>query len=401
MLKTTTFLILAVCTAPSFLVTQQVYGAVEWNETVAALVESVSETSYIATIQKLEDLGTRHSSQPQYMQACSIIVADLESWGYQPSLQSFQFSWWSDSLESWNVIAEKEGTVNPDSVYIICSHLDSTAGGYVDAPGADDNASGTAAVMEAARVMADTDFENTVRFICFGAEEQGLVGSFYYVYQALEAGEHLCGTVNMDMLLYAPPGEDTLRIRTNPQSLELAVLYRDCSALYVPDISTRIVMYRVSDYYAFWYYGYEAVGLIEEILSPYYHTSSDLLANYMEYFPFGTNAARASVATFATLAVPAGTSSPETEEAAPGPTELTVLRNPVRGVLELEFSLRYTGHVRIQVLDISGRLVSVPVSDWYASGSHIISAESPAAGVYFCRMTSGDFSDTQRFVVIE
>ena len=112
---------------------------VQWDETVAALVDSVSETSFIANIQTLEDLGTRHSSLPQYTQACSILVSELESWGYTPYLQSFNYASGGDSIECWNVTAEKEGAVNPDSVYIICSHLDSTSGGSIyDAPGADD-----------------------------------------------------------------------------------------------------------------------------------------------------------------------------------------------------------------------------------------------------------------------
>jgi hypothetical protein len=374
---------------------------VEWDETVAALVDSVSETSFIETIQTLEDFGSRHSSLPEFFQASCTMMIELNSYGYQTWVQSFKIEWGSDSIICWNLIAEKEGLINPDSIYIICSHLDSTAPNILDAPGADDNASGSAAVIEAARVMKDTDFENTVRFVCFGGEEQGLVGSFHYAEQALSLGENLCGTINMDMILYAPAGDDTLRIRTNPQSMDLATLYQSCAMLYVPDLRTRIVLYRVSDYYAFWYYGYPALGLIEETLSPWYHSSSDLLANYMAYFPFGTNTTRASVAAIATLAVPVDTSVPDVPQASTGSSGLVVSPNPSRGLAAVSFSLLQASTVDLQILDLNGRLVQTAAEGWYAAGDHQVCIGPLPSGVYFIRLDTAAGSAVRRFVSLD
>lgn len=375
---------------------------VEWDETVAALVDSVSEASFIETIQILEDLGSRHSSLPNYKQASYILMTQLQSYGYQPWLQSFKFEWGSDSLDCWNLIAEKVGTVNPDSIYIICSHLDSYAPDIYDAPGADDNASGSAAVIEAARVMADTEFENTVRFVIFGAEEQGLVGSFHFVEQALASGENLSGTINIDMILYAPIGDDTLRIRTNPPSMDLATLFQECALLYVPNLRTRIVLYRISDYYAFWYYGYTALGLIEETLSPYIHSSTDLLANYMSFFPFGTNSTRVSVAALATLAVPVDTQLiPEVGGASIECSELIISPNPSRGLTVVSFNLAQGSQIALQILDLHGRLVQTAVAGWFSGGEHQVFIDPLPSGLYFMRLnTDTDFA-SRRFVSLD
>ncbi len=87
-----------------------------------------------------------------------------------------------------NVVATLRGTAAPDSVYVVSGHYDSMCSsptdGTCDAPGADDDASGVAVAMEAARVMAPHPLEATVIFLAVAGEEQGLVGSTYFAEQA-------------------------------------------------------------------------------------------------------------------------------------------------------------------------------------------------------------------------
>jgi hypothetical protein len=68
-----------------------------------------------------------------------------------------------------NVVAQWPGTMTPEEIYIVCAHYDTTSGG--ERPGGDDNASGTAGVLEAARVLTQYHFRSTLRFIAFNAEE--------------------------------------------------------------------------------------------------------------------------------------------------------------------------------------------------------------------------------------
>lgn len=96
-----------------------------------------------------------------------------------------------------NVIGIKTGSGGSDEIVVVGGHLDSVPG----SPGANDNASGIAAVLEAARVLAGMPTRRTIHFIAFGAEELGLFGSQYYV-------QHRTGTVvgviNMDMVGNGP-----------------------------------------------------------------------------------------------------------------------------------------------------------------------------------------------------
>lgn len=94
---------------------------------------------------------------------------------------------------SENVIGIKRGTTKPDEILVVGGHLDSVP----FAPGANDNASGVAAMLEVARLLADVPTARTVHFVAFGAEEVGLLGSDYYARN--RAGTKI-GMINLDMV---------------------------------------------------------------------------------------------------------------------------------------------------------------------------------------------------------
>ena len=80
---------------------------------------------------------------------------------------------------------------------------------------------------------------------------------------------------------------------------------------------------------------------------------------------------------------------------------LGVSPNPSNGTVSIHFGVPEASLVRFSVFDISGRLVSEIKGVEYSQGSHVVQLNELSPGIYFCRMTSGDFSATQRFVVIE
>ena len=94
-----------------------------------------------------------------------------------------------------NVIATLRGTTNPERVYVVSGHYDSMCSsptdGKCDAPGANDDASGTAAVVEMARVMSKRKFEATIVFMAVAGEEQGLLGAAYFAEQAKQKGMNI------------------------------------------------------------------------------------------------------------------------------------------------------------------------------------------------------------------
>ena len=103
-----------------------------------------------------------------------------------------------------NVIATLRGTSTPDRYYVVSGHYDSmctsATDATCDAPGANDDASGTAAVIELARVMSKRKFDATIVFMCVPGEEQGLLGATYYAQQAVEKKIDIEGMFTNDIV---------------------------------------------------------------------------------------------------------------------------------------------------------------------------------------------------------
>lgn len=185
-----------------------------------------------------------------------------------------------------NIVATIPGRVSPEKECIIVAHYDSYSNNpYVAAPGANDNGTGTAAVMEAARLCKDFGFENTIHFIAVSAEEHGMFGSDYYAFKARDEGRNIIGVVNGDMIGY-PTTSDTARLITGSyQTLNRLV---DSAAIYNQRYNIGLTVVPVidntgaSDYGPFALAGYDAIdiaeGTAEEIwggADPYYHTVND------------------------------------------------------------------------------------------------------------------------------
>ncbi len=227
-----------------------------------------------------------------------------------------------------NVVAELSGTGMPQDIYIVCAHYDTTSGG--ERPGGDDNASGTAGVLEAARVLTQYGLDSTVRFIAFNAEEDWMLGSQEYVDKVVVAGgENVVGVLNLDMILR--PGWDTasqqpidLDIETGPWPgcFDWAHTFTDAAALYVPVLVTDPaapdwIYWDAGDQGPFIAAGYPALMISEattiEIWSgrsnAYYHNAqdaSDVLANDASNpsgvtydYAFAADVVKAAVATLA------------------------------------------------------------------------------------------------------
>jgi hypothetical protein len=343
---------------------------VVFDQVVADIVSVVSESDIQDTILNLENFVTRNARTTAYEEACGVVHDVFEFYGIPAEIQEFwAVPWYGSSFPCWNVIAEKPGTYDPSKVFIICGHLDSTAGNPSSpepaAPGADDNASGSAAVLEAARICSFFDFKYTIRFICFGAEEQGLCGSSVYAQNMALAGEEIHGVINLDMVLYAPEFLDQMRISYDSQSESLAQAFGIAASTYVPALDVDVYYNpgaHYSDHYPFWVHGYEALQGSEEGISfnPHYHSTTDVLANYMQYFPFGTDCIRAAIATLAMLAQPSASIGVADAGAPAALDGLRITRlspNPARGSTLVTLESPTAERVSVALYDVLGRSV--------------------------------------------
>ena len=197
------------------------------------------------------------------------IQSSFISFGLVTSLQGFQYN----STTYYNVVGEFVGTTRPSDVYIVGAHYDS-----VGNPGADDNASGTAAVMELARLIAQWRSAATVRFIAFDREEQGLLGSSAYA--GAHAGEHILGMVSLDMLAYRATQHSRARLYgRSPLSDAVKTGLAGALADYVGITAADYGQLDASDHAPFEWNGFPAALLIEDDVwaNPYYHKPTDAL----------------------------------------------------------------------------------------------------------------------------
>jgi len=136
-------------------------------------------------------IGKRAAGTPAEAQAAAYIADEMRSYGLDVSLQTFS----AQDLTSQNVVATLPGVDPNYGTLYIGAHYDSVPA----SPGANDNASGTAVLLETARLLSTMELSPTLTFVAFGAEEIGLEGSQAFV-EALTPLERVMadGMVNMD-----------------------------------------------------------------------------------------------------------------------------------------------------------------------------------------------------------
>jgi len=294
---------------------------------VRHMMEQVSALELLSHVCKLQDddggaycndQGSRWSKRTEALDEAVRYVADqLAGLGFTVEYDPFIY----ESKPMTNVVATLAGADPAGQVYIVCAHLDSSASrtsGWQPltdpAPGADDNASGTAAVLEAARVLSAHQFAHTVRFIAFAGEEQGLIGSAHYAAAAATRGDPIAGVINLDMIGWDGNGDGRMELHAGTLSGSLAIATHFTSTIqrYHLNLASQLfttTAIRASDHASFWDQGYPAILAIEDTwaaptndFNPYYHTLSDTLdklnADYM------TSMTRAMAGTLAELAEP-------------------------------------------------------------------------------------------------
>lgn len=186
------------------------------------------------------------------------------------------------NLQSRDIVGELRGTRYPDEIIIVCAHQDSISENpYLSAPGADDNGSGSAAVMTIAEQMSRMQFERTVRFILWSGEEQGLLGSTAYADWAAENNQNIIAVLNADMIGYKDDEINDLDLIITTVGEDLQNFIAATTQYYLPQIPVHVVVGGSggSDHAPFSANGYQAILLIEHEESewyPWYHSQEDL-----------------------------------------------------------------------------------------------------------------------------
>lgn len=246
---------------------------------LTVLADQVSAQRLQDSLVTLTGFGTRHSLSPSYELAVEWAANSLQALGYAVSRTTISVG----TGTSYSVIADKAGRVADPRLVLVTAHLDSinhVDGPLAPAPGADDDGSGCAGVLEIARILSTRSDDQDLRLVLFGGEEQGLFGSRQYVAALGEQDrERLTAVINMDMVATLNSEVPAVLIEGAPVSQtlidRLVANAQDYTSLRV-DVSLQPF---ASDHVPFINAGLPAVLTIEgsDSANENIHTSNDTL----------------------------------------------------------------------------------------------------------------------------
>jgi len=240
------------------------------EEDVRNVIKTASVNRIFGYARDLHRFGSKYITEPGNQKAIEYLTNTLQSFGYEVEQQWFE----PRGVRSANVIATLPGTLHPDLVYVISSHFDSVRRG----PGADDNTSGTTALIEAARILADHPMPATIQFAFFTGEEAGLLGSREFVRRAVENKVELLGALNNDMVGWANNHklDDTIRFSNEG----IRDVQHAAAFLFTDLITYDAKYYKSTDAHAYYdVYGdiVGGIGSYPVLSSPHYHQAHDVL----------------------------------------------------------------------------------------------------------------------------
>lgn len=262
---------------------------------IANIVAQVDADRWFATMSLLAGFN-RNSFSPALGAARDWILSAFEGAGLPTTIFTYTLANVSSCsplpppIDITNPIGTKIGQLLPDEWIVVGAHYDSRNAARCDGsvspqPGANDNASGCAGVIELARAFANVPTERSVLFMCFSGEEQGLWGSLRYV-EALQANGQISRVqhmINLDMIGYDASGPLDARVETTQPHAAALAQYVSAAATYAPELNliTSSNTGGGSDHWYFLGAGIPAVFTWENGAAsyPHYHRDTDLPQN--------------------------------------------------------------------------------------------------------------------------
>ena len=373
----------------------------EENPQIRKMIDSVSMDSIEANIKHLSSYHTRRFDSRYIYDVQDWLVAYYEHLGIDTvMLHDFKVHKEGYPEETAdNVLAVQWGTKTPDE-YVICgAHYDSwnddcTDPDTIRSPGADDNASGVAGILETARILSRYTFDRTIIYANWCAEEIGLKGSAAYAHEMAEQRMDIVGYFNLDMTGYLAEGDDIhVNLIYTPQDSLIGNYVINFSHVYFPEM--RIwqdwLTWGDSDFSSFNRNGYAAIHPFEDVRysSPFIHTRSDVLGLSVNNLEQSKRFTELNLGVVATLAGLNGSSLPENES-----VEVALFPNPAREAVTV---LAEDGLQQITVVNLMGQLIETKTLN--GENRCTIGTSGFASGVYMVSVTTKNGVDTKRLIV--
>ena len=258
------------------------------------MIDAISVENLRRHVQEIHFDRSLSTEEPNLERAAEYIEQELSRIGFRVTKEPFPWEgrWFH------NVVAEKRGTLSPEKVFIVGAHYDTVPG----SPGADDNASAVAVLLEVARHIQGLSLRSTVRLVAFSLEEYGYVGSTYHAKKARKQGDQVAGMFSLEMVGFTGPEQnypfymnpkhypnvgDFIGIVGNRRSEGLLEAVRRILKTRVPELSAEFLLVprngegleevRLSDHSPFWDQGLPALMWTDTafLRNPNYHRSTD------------------------------------------------------------------------------------------------------------------------------
>ena len=265
--------------------------SVDNQATVGPWLPQVQETRIRATIDHLSNAYPNRYYASSHGQQSAEWIRD--SWAALASGRSDAsvelFTDCGNCASQPSVILTIEGTDLADEIVVLGGHLDSISssgsGNNMDAPGADDDASGIATLTEVIRVALAGDWKprRTVKFMGYAAEEVGLRGSNAIAQSFRDQGKDVVGVLQLDMTNYAAGASVDMQLITDYSNAGLQQFLRDIFDEYLAPLGltrgTYTCGYGCSDHASWTSAGFPSAMMFEAGFNPDIHTPSDTLSN--------------------------------------------------------------------------------------------------------------------------
>lgn len=394
----------------------------QFNPILDSLARYINADSIAQTVREMEAFGDRFAARNN-KEVSEYLVQRLQNYGVENAqIDSFYksgYSWLigNYSFYIYNVKGRIEGSKAPDSTIIIGAHLDAISYNnnyqlYNQCPGADDNASGIAVMIEMARIihLHQLSPELSIDFMGYDGEELGLFGSGYDAKARQDSNEIITVMLNNDMVGYQPDEEPwELMLYWYENATDIAEKMAEFCENYTgitPIIadSANNEMNEYSDSYSYSQRDYKAIFTCEKHFSPYYHSLNDS-AGFCN-FAYLADVSRMNFAAlfdFARLTLPIDTTEiPNSiKDFTPALSGVILYPNPATDRIQLQFTLSEASVLSIYFTDITGRTIEQLPETAYAYGiNHIaLDCSSFPSGLYFCHIRGKEYAKTLKWVV--
>jgi hypothetical protein len=310
--------------------------------------------------------------------AAEYIKGKLETFGLEIYDQPY-------SSQGRNIYAIQRGTIYPEKYFIYCAHYDA-----VTFYCADDNASGVAGVLEAARILSDYQFNYSIIYALWDEEEIGLVGSSFFASQADSNDMDIKGVLNFEMAGWDSnnDGKMDIHTRTISNSVLLGNFMFAIDTIY--NLPLQPVVYNpgttASDHNSFWQHSYSAICFSEAYyggdFNPYYHSAQDRIDKFN--LPYFHNVAKLGIGTIASLAENIVVSVKE-NVIIPHSISVNNFPNPFNSSTIVRFALPQANEITLDLYNTVGEKIKSLSDGYKLPGEYEIhlNANSLSSGVYF------------------